>query len=354
MDIVIAESLRQSARVKTRAVDTAGPQVAEAARRLADCLGGDHRAFIIGNGGSAADAQHFAAEFTGKFQLPRQPLPVLALSTDTSALTCIGNDYGFEAIFSRQVEALARPGDVLIAISTSGNSENVVRAAEVAQENGVFVIGMTGERTGLLDAHADLMIKAPSSSTARIQECQMTMLHIICDLTERILLRAGSPAVTTSGLLPHELLEMREEWRRQGLSVVSTNGCFDVIHAGHLDSLSRAASFGDVLVVLINSDESVRRAKGENRPINPQRARAGLLQALGPVDHVFVFEQDDPAEVLAELRPDVHCKGEEYASGRFPVPEKEVVERFGGRMEFLPRTIDVSTTAILDRLEVIR
>jgi rfaE bifunctional protein nucleotidyltransferase chain/domain len=109
---------------------------------------------------------------------------------------------------------------------------------------------------------------------------------------------------------------------------------------------------GEVLVVLINSDESVRRLKGQARPVNPQQARAVLLRALAPVDHVCVFEQDNPAAALSELKPDVHCKGEEYASGAM-IPERDVVERFGGRMEFLPRTIDVSTTSILSRLEVV-
>jgi rfaE bifunctional protein nucleotidyltransferase chain/domain len=179
----------------------------------------------------------------------------------------------------------------------------------------------------------------------------MTMLHSICDLTERLLLKAGQPdlAVGERSILGAELRELRGEWRRQGLTVVSTNGCFDVLHAGHLDSLSRAAAFGDVLVVLINSDDSVRRSKGPTRPVNPQAARASLVEALAPVDYVCIFEQDDPAQVLAELKPDVHCKGEEYADEAM-VPERAVVERFGGRMEFLPRTIDVSTTAVLARL----
>ncbi|MCE0537722.1 SIS domain-containing protein [Kineosporia rhizophila] len=352
MNIVVTESLRQAAQVQTRAASAVGPQVSEAARRLAECLQADRRVYVIGNGGSAADAQHFAAEFTGKYLRPRLPLPVLALTTDTSALTCIGNDYGYDAVFSRQVEAFARPGDILFAISTSGNSVNVIEAARSARRKGVSVIGMTGRAAAGLDAFCDLVLKVPSPVTARVQECQMTILHIICDLTERILLDSRRPAPKNPGVLPPALLSLRQEWRRQGLTVVSTNGCFDVLHAGHLDSLDRAAALGDVLVVLLNSDESVRRAKGPARPVNPQQARARLLQALTPVAYVCVFDQDNPAAALAELRPDVHCKGEEYAAGQ-PVPEREVVERFGGRMEFLPRTVDVSTTQILDRLEVV-
>jgi len=355
MDVVVRESLRQAGRVSTRAITLSGRQVAQAARRLADCLAAGGRAFVVGNGGSAADAQHFAAEFTGKFARRRAPLPVLALSTDTSVLTCVGNDFGFEAVFARQVEALGRPGDLLFAISTSGTSANVLAAARAARTRGMTVIGLSGQRIAALDRHADLMLKAPAGDTARIQECHMTMLHIICDLTERILLEADrppAPVATTAPVLPADLLTARAEWRRQGLSVVSTNGCFDVVHAGHLDSLERAAAFGDVLVVLVNSDASVRRAKGPTRPVNGEQDRAALLRALGPVDQVCVFDQDDPSAALAELRPDVHCKGQEYGCGVLAVPEREVVERFGGRMEFLPRTIDVSSTAILDRLEV--
>ncbi len=358
MDFVVNDSLRQSARVKTRAAEAGGHQVLQAARHLAACLARGGRAYVVGNGGSAADAQHFAAEFTGRFHRLREPLPVVALTTDTSVLTSVGNDFGFEEVFARQIEALGRPGDVLFAISTSATSENVVRAAETARRRGVLVVGLTGCRVGELDRHCDLMLKVPSAVTARVQECQMTFLHIICDLTERILLEPGSQgsgpdiqtAAARASIIPEGLLAARNEWRRQELTVVSTNGCFDVLHAGHLDALTRAAAFGDVLVVLLNSDDSVRRAKGHARPVNRSHDRAALLQALGPVDHVCVFEQDDPCAALAELRPDVHCKGEEYAAG---LPEQEVVERFGGRMEFLPRTVDVSTTAILAQLEVV-
>ncbi len=350
MDVFVSEALRQAARVKDRAQAAVGKQTVEAAQRLAACLDRDGRAYVVGNGGSAADAQHFAAEFTGRFYRARRPLPVLALSADTSVLTGISNDFGFDSVFARQVEAFGRQGDVLFAISTSGNSPNMVEAARIARKKGVFVIGMTGQRAAELDMHCDLVLKAPSVVTARIQECQMTLLHIICDLTARILL--GPHAHRTAGqtTVPPELLAIRQEWRRQGLKVVSTNGCFDVLHAGHLDSLSRAAALGDVLVVLVNSDESVRRAKGINRPVNPQHARVALLRALNPVDYVCVFDQDDPVTALAELQPDVHCKGAEYGP---ELLEREVVERFGGRVELLPRTIDISTTQILDRLEVV-
>lgn len=346
MESIIGDSLRQSARVKARAVAELGPSIAEAASLLSRCLAGGGRGYIVGNGGSAADAQHFAAEFTGRFGTSRRPLPVVALSTDTSALTCISNDFGFDHVFSRQVEALGRPGDVLFALSTSGTSPNVVLAAQAAQRLGMTVVGMTGASGGALEACSDLMLRVPSPVTARIQECQMTMLHIICDLTERAL------GVGPTEASPHgDMASLRAQWRRDKLTVVSTNGCFDILHAGHLDSLTRASRLGDVLVVLVNSDESVRRLKGPARPVNSISDRVALLSALAPVDYVYVFEDDEPSAMLDLLQPDIHCKGEEYAAK--PVPEAAVVERNGGRMHFLPRTLDLSSTTVLERLEVV-
>lgn len=139
---------------------------------------------IAGNGGSAADAQHIAAELTGRFQRERQPLPALALHANTSALTAIGNDYGYEHVFARELLAHARPGDVLLAISTSGNSRNILRAIEVARRAKVSVIGLTGDSGGEMRAECDLCLCVPSKSTARIQEMHITIGHAICELLE--------------------------------------------------------------------------------------------------------------------------------------------------------------------------
>lgn len=135
----------------------------------------------MGNGGSAADSQHMAAEIVGRFVKERKGLPSIALTTDTSILTAVGNDYGYEHVFSRQVEALCNAGDVVIGISTSGNSANVVRAAKVAHELGAYVVGFTGEQGGKLAEIADCMIKVPSKTTARIQECHILVGHILCE-----------------------------------------------------------------------------------------------------------------------------------------------------------------------------
>ena len=140
--------------------------------------------FVAGNGGSAADAQHIAAELTGRFQRERQPLRAMALHGNTSALTGIGNDYGYEHVFARELLAHARPGDILLAISTSGNSANILRAMEVARKHKVGVIGLTGESGGKMQSACDLCLRVPSKSTARVQEMHITIGHAICELLE--------------------------------------------------------------------------------------------------------------------------------------------------------------------------
>jgi len=146
--------------------------------------------FVAGNGGSAADAQHIAAELTGRFKRERQPLRAMALHGNTSALTAIGNDYGYEHVFARELSAHARPGDVLLAISTSGNSANILRVIEAARKHKVGVIGLTGGSGGKMRSTCDLCLCVPSKSTARIQEMHITIGHAICELLEE---RLGKP-----------------------------------------------------------------------------------------------------------------------------------------------------------------
>lgn len=134
---------------------------------------------------SAANSQHFAAEIVGRFKLERKGLPAIALTTDISILTAIGNDYGFDRIFERQVEALGKEGDVLAGISTSGNSENVIKAANKAKEMGIYTIGLLGKGGGKLKDIVDLALVVPSNDTARIQECHLTIYHVICEEVEK-------------------------------------------------------------------------------------------------------------------------------------------------------------------------
>lgn len=160
------------------------PQIQQAYEMIGLALQSENKILFCGNGGSAADAQHLAAEFTGRFRLERKALPAIALSTDTSALTAIGNDYHFDRIFSRQVEALAKSGDVLVAISTSGNSANVINAIDEANRRGCKTIGLSGKDGGKMNAICTLNLVIPDHDTARIQEMHILIGHIICHLVD--------------------------------------------------------------------------------------------------------------------------------------------------------------------------
>jgi len=168
----------------TRALPQLASDVAKAVEMIHSSLAAGGKLLIAGNGGSAADAQHIAAELTGRFLRERKPLPALALHANSSALTAIGNDYGYEHVFARELAAHARPGDVLLAISTSGGSKNILRAIEEARQKRVSVIGMTGESGGAMRAACDLCLCVPSKSTARIQEMHIMIGHTICELLE--------------------------------------------------------------------------------------------------------------------------------------------------------------------------
>lgn len=156
----------------------------EAVRIIACALQDGGKVLICGNGGSAADSQHMAAELAGRFKLDRKPLAAFALTTDTSVLTAIGNDYGYDEVFARQVRGLGRPGDVLVAISTSGLSANVVEAAAAARELGMCVVALVGAKSRHLAGVADLTLSVPSSETARIQEAHEFLIHAICEAVE--------------------------------------------------------------------------------------------------------------------------------------------------------------------------
>lgn len=192
MTSLFLHNLRQHLALFQR-LDALGPSVAEASRLISQSLQAGGKLMICGNGGSAADSQHIAAEFTGRFIEDRKPLAALALSTDTSALTCIGNDYSFDEVFARQVAGLGRPGDVLIGISTSGNSKNVIRAVAEARSLGMITIGLLGRDGGQLAALCDHSVSVPSMVTARIQEAHILIGHTICGAVEQALGLVPSP-----------------------------------------------------------------------------------------------------------------------------------------------------------------
>jgi len=199
MDKNIIERLRQRASqhfldsiaVKQEAEKILPAAVAEGVIAMTDCLQSGGKVMACGNGGSAADAQHFAAELIGRFERERQELAAIALTTDSSILTAVGNDYSYDEVFSKQVRGLGKPGDILLGISTSGNSKNVVKAIEAAKKLGMKIIALTGNGGGkiaaLLDS-GDIHLCAPSTRTARIQETHLVLLHSLCDGVDHLML----------------------------------------------------------------------------------------------------------------------------------------------------------------------
>jgi len=182
----ISQNITQSIRVK-ESLKTQTPKILKASKLISNCLKSGGKIILFGNGGSAADAQHIAAEFVGKFELKRKGYPAIALTTNSSVVTAVGNDYGFEKIFERQLEALASKNDLIIAISTSGNSKNVLEGLKFRKRKKIPLIGLTGKKGGRLVSNVDLAIRVPSENTQRIQECHILVGHIIVGLVEQIL-----------------------------------------------------------------------------------------------------------------------------------------------------------------------
>ncbi len=181
----IKESLLESAELKRKVAETMADSIQKAIDVISDVLKSGKKILLMGNGGSAADAQHIAAELVSRFKKERKAIPAISLSTDTSILTAIGNDYGFEKVFERQIEALGEKGDVVIGISTSGNSENVYRAMKLSKEMGLTTIGLLGNNGGKIKELSDISLIVPSKNTPRIQETHITIGHIICEGVER-------------------------------------------------------------------------------------------------------------------------------------------------------------------------
>jgi D-sedoheptulose 7-phosphate isomerase len=192
MNKAVVDALASHRQVAEEMVKSFAAPIEEAANLIVSAYRGGGKLLVMGNGGSAADAQHFVAELVGRYKRERAALPAIALTTDTSILTAVANDYGYADVFQRQVEAHARPGDVVVGISTSGNSENVIRALTKAREKGARTIVLAGGSGGRMKALGDLALVAPSGDTPRIQEAHITMIHIICDLVEAAL--AGDDA----------------------------------------------------------------------------------------------------------------------------------------------------------------
>ncbi len=182
---IIRNNLERSIDVHERLISVCMPQLTAAAEALVSAYCRGHKALFFGNGGSAADAQHLAAEFVGRYLRERKPLPALALNANSSAVTAIGNDYGYEQVFARQIEALAVPGDVACGISTSGDSQNVIEGVLRARKFGLLTIALTGSTGGRMRDLADILIAVPSDETPRIQECHILIGHALADAVEQ-------------------------------------------------------------------------------------------------------------------------------------------------------------------------
>lgn len=189
MDEKIRKILQESIEVKKKLLKNQKANIKKATQLIINSLKSGGKVLLFGNGGSAADSQHLAAEFVGRFNINRKALPAIALTTDSSILTCVSNDFGYDKVFIRQLAALGKKGDVALAISTSGNSESVIKAAEEARHLGIKVVALTGEGGGELAKVSDVIIRVPSRSTPRIQESHIMIGHLICQLVEEELFK---------------------------------------------------------------------------------------------------------------------------------------------------------------------
>lgn len=188
MKETIANELEDHINIAKRVSQNLSDIIINATKMIIDSYREGGKIILIGNGGSASDAQHIAAEFIGRLKLDRDPLPAIALTTNISILTALANDYGYDTVFSRQLNALSNDKDIIIAITTSGNSQNIIEAVRVAKLKNIKVIGLTGKTGGKLKDMVDILINVPSESTLRIQEMHITIGHIICDLIEKSLI----------------------------------------------------------------------------------------------------------------------------------------------------------------------
>ena len=326
-------------------VASLAPDILFVARRVASAIENGGKILVLGNGGSAAAAQHFAGEFSGKLKMPRKPFPAISLSADSVALTAIANDFGFEEVFSRQVEALCSQEDIVFALSTSGKSPNIIEGIAAARKLGAFTCSLVG---GEDELEADFSLGVPSIETARIQEVHDLILHQIAQISERFLipLENDSSANPFSFVLADPDIKPFKSWlSATGQKLVTTGGVFDLFHSGHRALLSAARNLGDYLVVALNSDDGVRRLKGPTRPVQTLDQRISALRSFSAVDHVVVFDQDNPTELIEKLGPAVHVKGGDYL-GKY-LPEGEVVLKNGGYIEIVPLVEGVSTSTIL-------
>ena len=315
---------------------------------LADALSKGKKILVCGNGGSASDVEHMAGEIVGRFGFDRDSLPCVSLCGPTATFTAIANDYGYEEVFARQVKGIGSEGDVLIGISTSGNSANIVKAFEAAKNKKIITIAMTGSKASKLSEKADVCIRVPSHLTPRIQEIHGLIIHSLCRGIENIIFKdkVKKPALPAKKIIKDKKdIELLAE-AIKGYKSVFTNGCFDILHPGHVYILQECRKHGDLLIVGLNSDDSIKRLKGESRPYHKFNDRANVLAALECVDYIIEFSKDTPKELIETLTPKILIKGGDYTVET--VVGAEHVMKNGGEVVIIPLLEGHSTTAILN------
>ncbi len=325
--------------------------LARAAQVLISALQMGRKVLTCGNGGSAGDAQHFASELVNRFESERVGLAALSLVPDSSVVTAIANDYHYDVVFSRQVEAIGREGDVLVVFSTSGNSHNVVKAVEAAHARKMIVIALTGKDGGQIACileQFDVEIRAPADSTARVQEIHLLTIHCLCRAIDEYF---TEPVLTPLAKVQpdsHILADFTQGIR----PLVFTNGVFDILHRGHIAYLQKARSMGACLIVGINTDASVvTLGKGHGRPVQCEDDRAHIIASLACVDFVTFFEENTPLELIKTLAPDVLVKGGDYSTDNIVGADYTLAR--GGRVESIDFEYERSSSEIIKSIQTI-
>lgn len=321
-------------------------EFARAATRMISALKKKNQILACGNGGSAADAEHLVAELVGRFGFDRASLPGISLCTPSATFTAIANDYGYDQVFKRQVQGLGSAGDVLVGISTSGNSANIVEAFKAAASQQITTIAMTGNRDSKLAEIADITLRVPSPHTPRIQEIHGLLVHSLCRAIETEIFsdNGHAPALPAAKILKHEQISQLAA-AITSKQAVFTNGCFDILHPGHVYILKEARKLGELLIVGLNSDASVVRLKGESRPYHHFTDRAEVLAALACVDYIIGFEEDTPKQLIEALTPKILVKGGDY--NHDTIVGADWVTSHAGEVKVIPLLPGHSTTGIL-------
>jgi rfaE bifunctional protein nucleotidyltransferase chain/domain len=345
---VLSREIQRRYRELLAISDSQIEQVEDLAREISSAIQNGKRIYAFGNGGSAAEAQHFTTELIGRFKGNRRSLPAISLSSDSSALTCIANDFGYDKVFSRQVEGLVQDGDVVVGFTTSGKSANVLEGLITAKSLGGFSVLVTGDHQSESSKLADIVLEIGGEETAIIQEIHLMVIHVLCELIEVYLGLKSEGTIISNKKVLYES-EFNAELLSDSKSRVWVNGCFDILHEGHLLLLNTASRAGTELIVGLNSDSSVKSLKGQGRPVISEVRRARTIAQLPFVDLVIIFESDNPLEVLRLVRPNVVVKGGSYAEAYFV--EKEFLSEINCQVIFTEQIPDLSTTRIIQEFE---